>query len=78
MDTIRTGFDLGVLSTEHHSFYERLGWERWQGPTFVIRNRKRTRTPDEDDGIMVLRFGPGAELSLRDPIACWSRRGDDW
>ena len=47
---IRRNFELGALSTEAWPFYERLGWERWQGPTFVRtaagdshkRPRKRT------------------------------------
>ena len=38
---IRRNFELGALSTEAWPFYERLGWERWQGPTFV-RTASRT------------------------------------
>ncbi len=36
------------------------------------------RTEDEDDGIMVLRFGPSQEADLTAPISCDSRPGDDW
>ena len=28
-------FELGALATGRWSFYERLGWERWRGPTFA-------------------------------------------
>ena len=69
---------LGALSTGEHHFYERLGWERWQGPTFVRNRGALIRTPDEDDGIMVLRFGPNAAIDLRSPIVCEARTGDDW
>src|SRR6185369_6085153 len=27
-------FELGALSSGEWSFYERLGWERWRGPTY--------------------------------------------
>ncbi len=78
MDVIRLEFEMGVLSTGHHRFYGRLGWERWQGPSFVIEDGRRARTADEDDSLMVLRFGPSADVPLDDTIACWSRPGDDW
>ncbi len=28
-------FEMGALSTSNQRFYERFGWERWLGPTFV-------------------------------------------
>jgi aminoglycoside 2'-N-acetyltransferase I len=77
-DVIRSGFHLGVLSTNTHVFYETLGWERWRGPAFVRRGEHVTRTEDEDGGIMVLRFGPSAGADLSAPITCAARRGDDW
>ena len=36
------------------------------------------RTLDEDDGIMVLRFGSSAEIDLSASISCEARSGDDW
>ena len=71
-------FDLGVLSTDRSEFYQSLGWERWQGPTFVRTGDQLVRTEDEDDGIMVLRFGPSQEADLTAPISCDGRQGDDW
>jgi aminoglycoside 2'-N-acetyltransferase I len=73
---IEERFAMGALSTDRHTFYERLGWERWQGPSHVRRGVELIRTPDEDDGIMVLRCGQILETSL--PIACAARSGDDW
>lgn len=78
MEVVRRKLDIGVLSTSRHRFYERLGWERWKGPSFVLRDGGRVRTADEDDGIMVLRFGVSLEVALSAAIACHARRGDDW
>ena len=71
-------FELGVLSTGLRDFYERNGWERWQGPTFVRDGTDLVRTDDDDDGIMVLRFGRSESIDPRAPIACERRAGDDW
>lgn len=75
---VRREFHMGALSTARHSFYEHLGWERWRGPTFVRRGRVVVRTEDDDDGLMVLRFGPSLGLDLTAPISCEARPGDDW
>ncbi len=75
---LRTQFELGVLSTSSHAFYQRHGWERWEGPTFVRTGGQLVRTEDEDDGIMVLRFGPSENTDLTAAISCDSRTGDDW
>lgn len=75
---VRSTFDVGVLSTGHWGFYERCGWERWRGPTFVRHNDEIVRTEDDDDGVMVLRFGRSRDVDLTAPIACERRAGDDW
>ena len=71
-------FELGALSTDRHSFYERRGWERWLGPTFVRSGPETIRTKDEDDGVMVLRFGPSEDVDLTASLTCEARPGDDW
>jgi aminoglycoside 2'-N-acetyltransferase I len=75
---VREEYELGALSTSAPGFYARLGWERWQGPTYVRACARTFRTADEDDGIMVLRFGVSAAVDLTSPIACEARAGDDW
>ena len=80
-DVIRADHEMGALSTGRHTFYERLGWERWLGPTFVrdaVDLVGERRTPDEDDGVMVLRHGPSAGIELTAAISCEARSGDDW
>jgi aminoglycoside 2'-N-acetyltransferase I len=72
------GFGLGILSTHRHRFYERLGWQRWQGPTFVREDGRWRRTPDEDAGIMALPCGHSGSLDLSASIAVDARVGDDW
>jgi aminoglycoside 2'-N-acetyltransferase I len=71
-------FEVGVLSTALPAFYERLGWERWRGPSFVRRGGRLVRTEDEDDGILVLRGAQSRDLDLTDRIVCDARTGDDW
>jgi aminoglycoside 2'-N-acetyltransferase I len=77
-DIIRGSFELGGLSTSRHDFYRHLGWEPWRGPSYVQHATGLVRTPEEDDGLMVLRVGPSAGVALDTAIVCESRSGDDW
>ena len=72
-------YDLGALSTGDQSFYERLGWRVWKGPTSVRRPDRAQPTPDEDGGIMVLVVPSTPDwLDLAMPISCEWRDGDAW
>jgi aminoglycoside 2'-N-acetyltransferase I len=77
-DVIEQTFSLGALSTGVHDFYAQLGWERWQGPTFVRRGDDRIRTAEDDDGLMVLRTPATRAIDLRAEITCEWRAGDVW
>jgi aminoglycoside 2'-N-acetyltransferase I len=77
-DHIRNAFELGALGTDLFDFYERLGWERWRGPTSVRTDEGAVRTPDEDGFIMVLRTPATTALDLEAPISCDWRAGDVW
>ena len=77
-DIIRSQYPLGGLSTPVPGFYERLGWERWLGPTWVRTATGTERTPDDDGGIMVLRMPESPPLDLTSSIACEWRDGDVW
>lgn len=71
-------YELGALGTGEHAFYERLGWVRWQGPTFERTPTGDVRTPDEDDGVMILRVPGSPALTLRERLSCDWRPGDSW
>ncbi len=75
---IRETYERGVLSTGSPSFYARLGWQCWEGPTWVRTKTGPVRTPDDDGGVMILRTPSTAEVSVSASIACEERSGDDW
>jgi aminoglycoside 2'-N-acetyltransferase I len=77
---IRQGYRLGALSDGSgiQGFYERLGWERWQGPTFVATAAGPLRTADDDGGVLVLRTPATGDLDLAQSLICDWREGDVW
>lgn len=77
-DEIASRWGLALLSTGRATgFYERLGWERWRGPSYT-----RTRTgvvPDgEHGGLMVFRADPSLALDRSMGVTCHDRPGDAW
>ena len=75
---IQRDFELGALATGVPGFYERLGWLRWAGPTFVRTDAGLERTPDDDGGILVLPTPATPALDLAASISCEWRSGDVW
>jgi aminoglycoside 2'-N-acetyltransferase I len=77
---IRERFELGALGDGSGipGFYQRLGWETWQGPTFVAGPRGRERTAEEDGSILVLRTPATGELDPTGSITADWRSGDAW
>jgi aminoglycoside 2'-N-acetyltransferase I len=75
---IRDSFELGALGTGRHRFYERLGWRRWTGPSFVRTADGPRRTPDEDGFILVLPTPSSPPLDPTGSISCEWRPGDVW
>lgn len=76
---IRDSFDLGCLGTGERHFYERLGWERWRGSSGVrYPDGSLVETPEDSDGIMILRTEATRDLDLTGRIECSPRSGDDW
>jgi RimJ/RimL family protein N-acetyltransferase/predicted N-acetyltransferase YhbS len=75
---IRRGYELGALGTGSQGFYERLGWLRWQGPTYVRTAEGLRRTAEEDGYILVLPTPASPPLDLTAPISCEWRTGDVW
>jgi aminoglycoside 2'-N-acetyltransferase I len=75
---IRERFDLGALGTGRQSFYGRLGWRTWAGPSSVRAVDGDQPTPDEDGSIMVLSTATTPPLDPAAPISCEWRPGDAW
>lgn len=77
---IAAEYEFGALATGRPGFYERLGWRRWRGETWVIElDGGRARTPDEDDGIMWLPTATTpAGVHGGEALACRWRPGDVW
>jgi aminoglycoside 2'-N-acetyltransferase I len=73
-------YELGALSdgTGIPGFYQRRGWETWQGPTFVAGPRGRERTATDDGSVLVLRTPATGALDVTGSITCDWRPGDVW
>ncbi|MFM2310411.1 MAG: aminoglycoside N-acetyltransferase AAC(2)-Ie [Chloroflexota bacterium] len=66
-----------MLSTGEHAFYEKLGWHRFLGESYVDHHGVHVRTADEDDGLMIL----VADRTWNMPgctVVCDWRAGDVW
>ncbi len=73
-------YTIGAISTQQQTALERLGWERWAGPTLVrTADGELVRTPERDGSVMVLRTErtpPG--LDGTGPIAIDWRPANPW
>ncbi|HET9559507.1 MAG TPA: aminoglycoside 2'-N-acetyltransferase, partial [Actinomycetota bacterium] len=74
------GYELGALGDGSGipGFYQRLGWETWQGPTWAAGPDGPERTAEEDGSVLVLRTPATGELDLDGPITGDWRAGDVW
>jgi aminoglycoside 2'-N-acetyltransferase I len=75
---IRERFELGALGTGRQLFYQRLGWQVWEGQAFVRTADGPRRTPDEEGYILVLPTPSSPPIDLTASISCDWRPGDDW
>jgi aminoglycoside 2'-N-acetyltransferase I len=77
---VERDYELGALGDGSGipGFYQRLGWETWQGPTWVAAPHGRERTAEEDGSILVLRTPATGALDPTASITCDWRAGDVW
>jgi aminoglycoside 2'-N-acetyltransferase I len=77
---IEEGWELGALADGSGipGFYQRLGWEVWQGPTWVAGPHGPERTAEEDGAVLVLRTPATGQLDPTGPLTCDWREGDVW
>jgi aminoglycoside 2'-N-acetyltransferase I len=75
---IKDRFELGGLGTGRQTFYQRLGWLTWLGPSSVRMGDREQPTPEDDGYLMVLPTPSSPPLDLTLPISCDWRPGDVW
>jgi aminoglycoside 2'-N-acetyltransferase I len=75
---IQDRFELGVLGTGRHRFYQRLGWKTWAGQLYVRTKDGPRRTRDEEGFLLVLETPASPPLDLAARISCGWRAGDVW
>jgi aminoglycoside 2'-N-acetyltransferase I len=75
---IHSAYELGALGATEVAapLYEKLGWTRWQGPTWGLTPGGTIRTAEEDGWIYVLQ--PTPPLDPTKPLTCDYRAGDLW
>lgn len=71
-------YDLGGLSEnpDFRSWYQRLGWESWQGPLLIRSEQGLSPTPDEH--CMILRLPRTPLLDLAATLSAEWRTGELW
>jgi aminoglycoside 2'-N-acetyltransferase I len=77
MDEIeRRGYTLAGLATGSPTFYSRLGWKLWRGPTGYRKDGRVFDMPGTENP-MVLDLGANVDLDSR--LECdWRAGGDIW
>ena len=71
------GYDLNALASERAvGFYERLGWERWKGPTAVRKPEGLEPTPE--DTVLTLRTPSTPALDLTARLIADERAEHPW
>jgi GNAT superfamily N-acetyltransferase len=72
-----SGYQLNALSSDEAvDFYERLGWERWQGPTAVRKPQGPEPTPN--DIVLILRTASTPPLDSTRLLIADYRKGQPW
>jgi aminoglycoside 2'-N-acetyltransferase I len=69
-------FNLGALSPAREDWYERLGWERRQGPLFILKDEELQHRPDEC--VLVYRTLRTPELDLKASLTAEWRPFELW
>ncbi len=69
-------YELAALAPEDSGFYERLGWELWQGDLYIRENGQLISTPDDD--VMIYRLTTTPTISVTDDLSAEWREGELW
>ena len=70
-------YELGAFAASKYHFYERLGWRKWAGPTYVAdESGRRPAAPDR--GAVMALIPPGGGIDLSGDLTTDWRPGDIW
>jgi len=74
-------YQLAALAPAESQFYERLGWELWQGDLYIrqqddLQHDHLIPTPDDD--VMIFRLTTTPEISITDDLSAEWREGELW
>jgi aminoglycoside 2'-N-acetyltransferase I len=75
-DFCRSNFAVAMLSTGSHAFYEKHGWRRFNGESYLATDAGVVRTEEDDDGLMLLTSLE--HVLAADRVTCDFRSGDVW
>jgi GNAT superfamily N-acetyltransferase len=70
------GFDLGALSPARADWYERLGWVRWLGPLYILKDGTCEQTPGEC--VLIYRTPRTPALDLTASLTAEWRPFEQW
>ena len=70
-------YDLAALSPFSVEYYQRLGWELWQGPLF-IRTKNDLMPSLDDEEVMIFRLPKTPWLDLTGALSAEWRTGELW
>ncbi|MFI6940230.1 GNAT family N-acetyltransferase [Streptomyces sp. NPDC050418] len=74
---VKNAYDIGAFGASKYGYYGRMGWERWPGRTFHLKDGKRAESCANGGDVMYLlpdhsAIDPNGELTID-----W-REGDIW
>jgi GNAT superfamily N-acetyltransferase len=69
-------YELAALAPEDSKFYERLGWELWQGDLSIRHGHRSIQTPDDD--VMIYRLATTPKISITEKLSAEWREGELW
>lgn len=70
-------YELAALSPFNVDYYQRLGWELWQGPLFIRTDDKLLTSPDDEE-VMIFRLPKTPVLDLKVSLSAEWREGELW
>ncbi len=74
---VQNDYDLGALSPTSAAYYQRLGWELWQGPLSIRTDKGLEQSPDHEE-VMIYRLPQTPELDIETPLSAEWREGELW